>query len=136
MSAHEIDHESTRNIVCPYCGWVCEDSWEYNDASGDEIDCGRCEKKFELEVDFYTEYTTKKLDCPDDKHEFGPAYAISIDQETADKWNLEKFIHRTDWKPHVNWRRECPNCEEVECSDDLPLGSPNPWATAPDEEAA
>jgi len=53
-------HEYTDNIVCPYCGAIDEDSWEYEDESG-IIDCGVCEKEFFWSrVIVNVQYSTKK----------------------------------------------------------------------------
>lgn len=55
-----INGEITRdnNIMCPYCGNVNEDSWEYNDC--DKYTCGNCDRTSELSVEYTTHYTTKK----------------------------------------------------------------------------
>lgn len=57
----KIDHSNTREIVCPWCGYVYSNSWEYNDWSGVTIDCGNCGEEFKLFVDFTVDYTTTKI---------------------------------------------------------------------------
>ena len=54
----KIEHESTEEIVCPYCGYEFSNSFEYNDASGASIECLECDKEFGLEVQVTVEYTT------------------------------------------------------------------------------
>ena len=59
-----IDHESTDNIVCPYCGYEYWGSSEYPD-SDDYFECVNCKKHFFMEIDVSVTYTTLKLqtDC-------------------------------------------------------------------------
>ena len=50
--AKVIDHEYTREVVCPHCGYEFRDSWELDRESGDgeniEVECPseKCGKKF------------------------------------------------------------------------------------------
>ena len=36
-----IDHEYTKEIVCPYCGAELSDSWKFEDDDFHECDCGK-----------------------------------------------------------------------------------------------
>lgn len=56
----EIDHEYTREIVCPHCGYEFGDSWEADDYGEDN--CPECDGKFtfEREVDIHYSTTKKK----------------------------------------------------------------------------
>lgn len=58
----EIDHEYTKEVVCPYCGYEFSDSWEIN--SNDEnlglIDCDECGKSFYGQRDIDITYITEK----------------------------------------------------------------------------
>lgn len=61
MSKREIDHEYTENIVCPYCGYEDEDSFEqYVDEDEKLISCDSCNKKFyatrNIEVTYSTDF--------------------------------------------------------------------------------
>jgi len=50
----------TDEIVCPFCGYKYDESYEY---IGEEmIECDECGKKFELESEEVVYYTTKKPD--------------------------------------------------------------------------
>lgn len=53
-----IDHEYTREITCPHCGWVGGDSWERDD-SGTEDDCAGCGLGFAWERHTEVTYVTK-----------------------------------------------------------------------------
>ena len=55
-----IDHEWTEDIVCPYCGDVDRDSWEWNDgAEGDgESECGECGRAFTVSRSVQVHYST------------------------------------------------------------------------------
>jgi transcription elongation factor Elf1 len=59
----KIEHEYTRNIVCPYCGYEDLDSWEVD--SGEEdlgiIECGVCGKEFLASRVIDITYCTEKL---------------------------------------------------------------------------
>jgi len=53
----EVDHEYTREIVCPYCGREQSDSWEYGDDG--EIDCD-CGETYTFARDVSVTYSTRK----------------------------------------------------------------------------
>ena len=63
MSAVEIDHECTDELVCAYCGREHRDSWEYHADSGD-ADCEMCERTFHYERIVDVSYSTSKLKEP------------------------------------------------------------------------
>lgn len=57
-----IQHHNTRDIVCPHCGHVDEDSWEL--ARGDECtdiecECGWCFKPFLASRHISVTYSTE-----------------------------------------------------------------------------
>lgn len=58
----EFKTENTDKIVCPYCGHVHKDSWEYNDWSGKRVACHSCGEEFELHVEVTIEYTTERVE--------------------------------------------------------------------------
>lgn len=65
----EIDHEYTREIVCPYCGYEFSDSWGYGlDENPYEIECCNedCLKTFEAWIDVEVSYCTDKIEAGDD----------------------------------------------------------------------
>ena len=51
-----IDTEFTREVICPYCGYEHQDSWELDDDF--EFQCHRCEKLICGERIKTIEYTT------------------------------------------------------------------------------
>lgn len=57
----DIDHEYTKHMICPYCGYKQRDVWEFigNNEDGD-TDCGGCDKPFRWSVHRTETYTTKK----------------------------------------------------------------------------
>lgn len=57
----EIDHESTDNLVCPYCGHEEEDDGEMNERG--QTECSKCEKNFAYDVDYSKLFTSRKVDC-------------------------------------------------------------------------
>lgn len=57
-----IDHEYTREIVCPYCGCEFSDSWEYGDGEDiGEVECECCEKEFFVSRVIDITYVSKAL---------------------------------------------------------------------------
>lgn len=66
-----IDHESTDEIVCPYCGNVDGDSWEYSRNEG-ELECHECNKKFSYSRHTEVTYSTNK-NCAENniEHDYG-----------------------------------------------------------------
>lgn len=53
-----IDHSYTSEIVCPHCGYKFSDSWE---VESNEVECGECEKKFEVERHDERTYSTCEI---------------------------------------------------------------------------
>jgi DNA-directed RNA polymerase subunit RPC12/RpoP len=62
----EYELWSNDEIVCPYCGHVHGDSWEYGgDSECFEVDCAECEKKFDVTRNVSVTYTSSKLEKQD-----------------------------------------------------------------------
>lgn len=61
MNNEDIDHESTDEIVCPYCGYVHTDSWEWEGHHGTDR-CDDCEKEFYWTRHVDITYDTSKED--------------------------------------------------------------------------
>ena len=56
----ETFHDDTRQtdeIVCPYCGYIHSDSWEYEDG---DVTCCDCDLLFTVERNTEVTYTTTK----------------------------------------------------------------------------
>lgn len=47
----------TEEIICPYCGYVERDSWEY-DQKDEEYECGECGEISNLGVSIWIKYST------------------------------------------------------------------------------
>ena len=58
--SNEIDHDYTDDPVCPHCGEVHQDAWEWREDDG-ECDCGKCEKPFFYTRHISVSYSTTKL---------------------------------------------------------------------------
>ena len=71
-----IEHEYTKQIVCPWCGYELEDCWEWGD-SGDEETCSDCGKVFSYERNMTVDYCTTRKQCEEGKCEY------IIDTESA-----------------------------------------------------
>ena len=67
-----IDHEFTREIVCPYCGYVHSESYDFGSGGEEdsETECGRCERKFNWSRMISVSYSTSKIKEEDeDNHD-------------------------------------------------------------------
>lgn len=56
----EMEHKFTDEIVCPYCGCIFNDSWEFEDDDG-IILCEECGKEFNYTREINITYNTSKL---------------------------------------------------------------------------
>ena len=63
----DIDYEFTDEIVCPYCGYKFNDSWEMGTDDIDQ-DCPECGKHFSWSTDVTVKYISEK-DCKLNKEE-------------------------------------------------------------------
>jgi DNA-directed RNA polymerase subunit RPC12/RpoP len=64
MTEHEC--RFTKEIVCPYCGFVFKDSWDFDEDSGD-IECSGCGKEFSFERNTRVTYCTLRKEAGDDR---------------------------------------------------------------------
>lgn len=66
-----MKHEYQNNIICPYCDWEDQDSWEFDEEEG-IYQCGSCEKEFNVVRDVEITYSTSMLNCDDNgsKHDY------------------------------------------------------------------
>lgn len=55
----ELDCWHTDLIICPYCGYKDENSWEVSESG--IITCAECNKKFFMERDVHVYYSSFKL---------------------------------------------------------------------------
>jgi len=57
----EIDHEYTRDIVCPHCGHKHDhcDLEVYGEESSEGVECGECEKSFDIYGHLSQSFSTK-----------------------------------------------------------------------------
>lgn len=62
-------HEYKSNIICPYCGWVDNDSWELDEDDGIN-ECGSCEKEFNVSREIEISYSTSRIECDEGKHNY------------------------------------------------------------------
>jgi DNA-directed RNA polymerase subunit RPC12/RpoP len=101
-----VEHEYTKEIVCPYCGYEQGDSWEY-DGECDELECAECGKKFHYSRDISVSYSTS-CDCIENgnKHNWAEWEYIESDEDV-----LTKELHE-----EVNdfYIRECTKCDKQE----------------------
>ena len=64
----EIDHESTNEPVCPRCGSIIGDAWEWcTDTAGVEQDCFDCGARFKAYPEYDVTYTTELISEPQEE---------------------------------------------------------------------
>lgn len=71
------------DIVCPYCGYVFLESYEYIDDY--IVDCINCGRRFVLESEESVTYTTAKVDWLEQWREYNSVQ-----------------IYRSEWQRHHN----------------------------------
>jgi len=66
-----IETDCTDSPVCPHCGTVYEDAWEWNfdGAEQRKEDCDHCGKSFLCERDISVTYSTRPAETVDTSHE-------------------------------------------------------------------
>lgn len=47
-------------LNCPYCNWQVSDDWEIDAGEGD-INCGKCDRKFFFNKQYFPEYEVQSL---------------------------------------------------------------------------
>lgn len=64
----EIEYKWQHLITCPYCGWKDQDTWEcgMGDGDCDAIECGRCEKEFEVTCYVTRDFSSKPQEQGDE----------------------------------------------------------------------
>jgi uncharacterized Zn finger protein len=59
MLSKKINHEKSGDVVCPWCGFVYDDSFEFFDDFEDF--CIQCGQKFKGHREVIVEYSTEKV---------------------------------------------------------------------------
>lgn len=59
----QLDTRREKSVICPHCGSVQQDIWEYELEQDDtrEIECGNCEKEFFVCMQLNPTYTTSRI---------------------------------------------------------------------------
>lgn len=100
----KIEHEYTKNIVCPYCGYEEHDSWEFQGECG-ETECGECGKIFiwsrNVEIDYSTRFHCEKNN---EEHQW-------------DEWRYVEWDEKMQIGDY--YFRVCDRCEKHESIDNI-----------------
>lgn len=106
----EKEYNNEDLIICPFCGYENEDSWEVQH-SDDSHECGSCDKKFILEVEHITKYSTKRMDCTDGHSmEFSLAWVKDSKYTETDQGYKDIELKESDWEFVESY--ECSECSE------------------------
>ena len=62
MPENDLNTTSRVDVVCPYCGFIHDDSWEFSRQSHTGW-CRECDREFRLSADQRVTYTTAKLEA-------------------------------------------------------------------------
>ena len=88
-----IDHEYTKEIVCPYCGYEFSNSWEYDGECGED-QCSECDKYFQWTRNVSVDYSTSHA-CEKNKEEHEWSEWIYADYTDETKHNeVEDYYFR------------------------------------------
>ena len=60
-----VEYES--ELICPYCGSIKLDMWEYSENNG-TIECGSCGMDYEFERQVEVTYSSVGIKCPEVRH--------------------------------------------------------------------
>jgi len=58
-----------KHIKCPYCGLEDNESYEFDQEDG-TVECVDCEKEFNVSRTIEITYSTSKIACEDDEHDY------------------------------------------------------------------
>ena len=92
----EIEFEvcDTEELVCPYCGYIQSDSWEFPNEN-DEWECSSCEKEFGFTTErirTYTSYTKEEIVKRNKRSEQSKIDALNSLEEYKANILLEKEV--------------------------------------------
>jgi transposase len=73
----KLEYKYTDNVVCPYCGYVHEDSWEYGQDGGN-MECSECGKTFDWECHIQVSYSTSRKKCAECKPVVREGHSVYI----------------------------------------------------------
>ena len=120
-----MSHQFENEIICPYCNYKYNDSWEVRAC---EEKCSSCDKLFQIETHHITEYSTHRMSCEKGNHVWKKPHGITNDEERIERWRLERScLYKPELKPYCLWIRDCENCDESEYSKHLEVGTSCPW---------
>ncbi len=69
LSDEETEVRDTYDIVCPWCGHIHRNAWDFPDEG--EHDCDSCEKMFEFEAAVTRKFTTTRVVIPEEDADDG-----------------------------------------------------------------
>lgn len=105
-----MEHHNESKIKCPYCGYEDEDSWEFDQEEG-TTECKNCEKEFNVTRNIEVTYSTSKIACEDNKHNYKTDHYFIKKKEYMgnSKW---KELPKHDWKYYKV--KICKTCDKKE----------------------
>lgn len=130
-----IDHEFTKDIVCPWCGGEqYDDDGHFMHADEENTECEDCGRGFSVTGHVQVTYTTKREPCAVGSHDYRFSHTVRRTRDFrprdpragGDGWVTLPVEEHTDL--HVF---ECSVCEDCEYKDG-PVGSPRPNTSAPE----
>jgi transcription elongation factor Elf1 len=89
VNTNSHDCYGANEIVCPFCGGIQSDSWEYGDGETiGVIECGHCGRSFEAERVITIEYTSRPIDTSVyDEWEIGDVFDDGIKDMKEEEWS-------------------------------------------------
>lgn len=90
----EFETDCMDEIVCPYCGNVASESYEYRESDG-EYECGECEKVSVLSVHVSVTYSTLTREAwHQERADIAGRIADERTGEVRERWLEEQKHHQ------------------------------------------
>ena len=117
----EIDCDYTDEIVCPYCGYKHQDSWEmydFGDESSDGV-CGQCAERFSINISYTTSFSTEKAVVCSTCNEKVTSSFVDERKEIDGKYYYTYICKDCSWENTKKEWAERDRIEEINAKEEL-----------------
>ncbi|SRR3972149_1020349 len=93
-----MEHKHTNQIICPYCGHEDDESWNLEEEGETQKTCESCEKEFNVEKEVSITYSTSRIECENEKHNYQlESYFIKSREHISGKDWIELPEHKWEY---------------------------------------